>query len=426
MQLKNFRCFETLDITFKERMSVIVGINGAGKSSVLDAASIAIGSMLLGIDGVWSSGILSDDVRYVSYHAGSKLDLQPQFPVTITADGELQGEEVRWSRSLRGENGKTTSVDAKQLSNISANMQKKIRRGNMSVVIPLISYYSTGRLWAKRHQKKSGLKHIQSTGRFSGYFGCLDTKANEQLLMKWFEEMTMIELQERRTIPELSAVRGAIEKFYTRMTNHTNVEFHFRLATKMLEFEYTNEYGDRCKVPLKDLSDGYQNTLNMIADIAYRMATLNPQLLENVIEETPGIVLIDEVDLHLHPTWQQRILHDLMEIFPKVQFIVTTHAPAVIQSIQTESLIILDHSQTFEPPIPTYGRDANSVLSIIMGTSTRPKEVQDKFKELDNALSESDLEKARVLLSGLEDQIGDGDPDLIAARISLELEEWED
>ena len=87
---------------------------------------------------------------------------------------------------------------------------------------------------------------------------------------------------------------------------------------------------------MKELSDGYKNTLSMVADIAYRMAVLNPWLLDRVLTETTGIVLIDEIDLHLHPQWQQRIIGDLRTIFPKVQFIVSTHAPLVINSVKRQ------------------------------------------------------------------------------------------
>ena len=92
------------------------------------------------------------------------------------------------------------------------------------------------------------------------------------------------------------------------------------------------------RMPVSQLSDGYKCTISLIADIAYRMAILNPQLLNKVLVETEGIILIDEVDLHLHPKWQKRILKDLMDIFPKVQFIVSTHAPEVINSVKKDLL----------------------------------------------------------------------------------------
>ena len=111
------------------------------------------------------------------------------------------------------------------------------------------------------------------------------------------------------------------------------------------------------KFAMDEMSDGYKNTLSMIGDIAYRMAVLNPILGEQVLEKTPGIVLIDEIDLHLHPQWQQTILSDLHAIFPKVQFIVSSHAPAVINSVLREQIRILDYGAIYMPAAQTYGRD---------------------------------------------------------------------
>ena len=124
------------------------------------------------------------------------------------------------------------------------------------------------------------------------------------------------------------------------------------------------------------MSDGYKNTLSMISDIAYRMAVLNPQLGEHVLDKTPGIILIDEIDLHLHPEWQQTILNDLQNVFPKVQFIITSHAPVVINSVEREHIRILDNGHVYMPVVQTYGRDVNSILREVMGVGERPADVQ--------------------------------------------------
>lgn len=124
-------------------------------------------------------------------------------------------------------------------------------------------------------------------------------------------------------------------------------------------------------IPLSQMSDEYKSTISLIADIAYRMAVLNPQIGSDVINKTDGVILIDEVDLHLHPAWQHRILGDLQEIFPRVQFIVTTHAPAVISSAKSENLMILKDYEVFEANVESYGNDINSILKDIMGVSDR-------------------------------------------------------
>ena len=108
---------------------------------------------------------------------------------------------------------------------------------------------------------------------------------------------------------------------------------------------FKDEKGNVNLLPFSNLSDGYRNMIGMVADMAYRCIQLNPGLKENVIKETEGIVLIDEIDLHLHPEWQKRIVEDLRKAFPKIQFIATTHSPFIVQSLRKEELIVLDKDE---------------------------------------------------------------------------------
>jgi len=94
-------------------------------------------------------------------------------------------------------------------------------------------------------------------------------------------------------------------------------------------------------LPFTALSDGTRNYFAIVADIAFKCVTLNPHLKENALKETNGIILIDELDLHLHPDWQRRMIHSLKDIFPNVQFITTTHSPFLIQETALNQLVVL-------------------------------------------------------------------------------------
>ncbi len=190
------------------------------------------------------------------------------------------------------------------------------------------------------------------------------------LMLKWFELMTFMEWQTESEIRCLTAVKGAMEKCFSRMRKDaSDVTVFYRANTGSLDLSYDRK-GERICLPVRCLSNGYKNTLYMVADIAYRMAVLNPQLRDRVLVETPGIVLIDNIDLRLHPGEQKRILRDLTEIFPKVQFIVSTCSPCVISSVLRDHLLVLNEDGTwFIPDFETYGSDANSVLTGIMGES---------------------------------------------------------
>ena len=189
------------------------------------------------------------------------------------------------------------------------------------------------------------------------------------------------------------------------------------LEIKVVRQDETVEY-----LPLHLLSDGIKTILNMVADIAYRMAVLNPQLCQDILKKTPGVVLIDEIDMHLHPAWQRRILSDLRKIFPELQFIVTTHAPSVLVNTRREEIRIVSNGKVYVPDVMTYGRSVEAVMSELMGIAVRPDEIVKKIASFNDALDEGRVEYARELLKGLEKQLGVNDQDVISARIAWELE----
>ncbi len=135
------------------------------------------------------------------------------------------------------------------------------------------------------------------------------------------------------------------------------------------------------------MSDGYRGTLGLFAGIAYRMAMLNPALGDRVLK-TPGVVMIDGIDLHLHPLWQARILEDLVRIFPNVPLIVTTHSPVVVASVPRDSICILDGETTSVPAKETHGRDAGDILNTVLDASSRPEEAAQLFDAFNRAVAE--------------------------------------
>lgn len=420
ISVHNFRGFEDLSVKLHKRITVFVGSNGAGKSSLLEAISISAGIFLYGFDGASRSSIKKTDARNVCHEMGSVLDLQPQFPVSIKAIGIISDQPVEWECSLNSEKSRTSVGNAKQLTSIASNYQKSVRTGDRSVILPIISYYGTGRLWAQKRAKKN--ENLRKFNRINGYVDCLESESNEKLMLNWFQKMTLQEVIDTgNPIPEFVAVKSAISKCYNNINGCSDSRVVFNLDTHEIDVIYTNENGVKMRMPMSDLSDGYKNTISMIADIAYRMALLNPQLLDDVLT-TPGVVMIDEVDLHLHPVWQQRIIGDLLDIFPNVQFVVSTHAPTVINSIDKENLVILKDNQALIAPQQVYGRDTNSIMREIMNTSERPLVVKEQFSEFYSALDDNELKKAKDILDNLIAEIGQNDPEITSCIVSLELE----
>lgn len=421
MTLHNFRCFSDLKVNFNNRLTVLVGNNGAGKSTVLEAAAIAAGTLTSAMDGLTNYGIKKSDAHYKCFDLGSNVDVQPQFPVEITAVGTVDGQEISWVRNLNSAKGRGGLASAKEMTRIAENYQNRMRSGDKELKLPIISYYGTGRLWNQHREKKNDI--FEKNSRSNGYIDSLDGAANDKLMMKWFQKMTMQQFQRGELIPEFTAVRMAMEQVFSSIAGVSDVQVQFNLDTGDIDILYFDNNKEHIRIPVSLLSDGYKCTISLIADIAYRMAILNPQLLDKVLTETEGIVLIDEIDLHLHPSWQKRILKDLMEVFPKVQFIVSTHAPEVINSAKQESIVVLSHNTVMPAMNETYGKDANTILREVMEVSERPDDIKQLFDQLYSLLDEEAWQQAEHVIEKLEEEIGSNDPEVNACRVRLELEQ---
>ncbi|MDR0922917.1 MAG: AAA family ATPase [Hungatella sp.] len=420
LNLHNFRCFDDLEVEFHDKLSVIVGANGAGKTTILEAAAIAVGTLLYSLDGVINYGIKKTDAHNKYFNMGSVVDVQPQYPVEISACGIADDTSVKWTRSLNSENGKTTVIDAKEMTKISEEYQKRMMKGDTSLVLPIVAYYGTGRLWDYHREKKTDT--FKKSNRSNGYIDCLDGTANIKLMMNWFKKMAWTDGQSEKPSPEFTAVRGAMERCFSLMTGIEDVKVQFNPDTSEIDIIYRSNEEGSIKIPLNQLSDGYKGTISLIADIAYRMAVLNPWLSDRILTETNGVVLIDEVDLHLHPAWQQRVINDLTSIFPMVQFIVTTHAPAVINSVKSDNLIILKDLQILRLDNQVYGKDVKSVLNEIMGVTERPPEVAKLFTAFYKQLAGKNFDKADQTLNQIDELRGYHDQEVAGCRVKLKLE----
>lgn len=424
IRLKNYRCFTDLEIELHDKLTVFVGNNGSGKTSVLEGLAISLGSVFTKLDGLKGGSINKNDVRLKAYPMGESNDIQPQYPVEISAHGIIDGLSIKWKRTLNREKGSTTIKDAKPILEIAEKYQSRLRAGDQSLILPFIAYYGTGRLWDYHREKKSDVFRTHS--RTNGYIDSLSGTANIKLMMNWFRMMSFEKMKNnmlnKPSSVELDMVYYAMKQCFSRITGYTNVELLYNMFTNEIDCYYVDEQSLQKSISLSRMSDGYKGTLSLIADIAYRIAVLNPQLGTNGLQETSGVVLIDEVDLHLHPAWQHRILSDLCDIFPKIQFVVTTHAPAVISSVRSENLAILKNDEVIDPFSEIYGNDANSILKEIMGVAERNPTIAAKFEQFNRLLNDGLLDEAETVLDEIDRQREYHDKEVAADRVKLKLE----
>ena len=425
LRLKNYRCFENLEIDFHDNLTVIVGSNGSGKTSVLEGVAVSLGTFFTGLDGLSGISIGKKDAHLKAYRMGESDDVQAQYPVEIEAKGVVDTADIYWKRSLNGEGGSTTIKEAKALIDIAKKYQERLRAGDRDLILPVIAYYGTGRLWDYHREKK--LDTFKDNTKTNGYIDSLDGTANIKLMMNWFRKKT-IQMAQKSAVGglnsalELKVVCYAMETCFSQITGYQDVKLLYNLDTNEIDCYYKNNDGLQMNIPLSQMSDGYKSTISLIADIAYRMAVLNPQLGTSVLDNTDGVVLIDEVDLHLHPAWQHRILSDLQKIFPQVQFIVTTHAPAVISSVRSENLVILQGYEATGVGIESFGDDINSILTDIMGVSDRNPVIDNLFKRFYVELNDGRYDDAEKTLDEIDEHREYHDKEVTANRVKLKLE----
>ena len=432
INVHNFRCFKDLEIIFPKQYAVLIGINGAGKSSILDTISIALGSFLAGCD-IKSSNLHKSDARFVIYEQkdANRLDMsiphrEAQYPVRISVEMQLpNGDEISWSRALNSELGRTTVGEARPIMDYAKEIAKKVKK-NEPVVMPLFAYYGTGRLWLpKRSKQNTVLSKMPS--RLKGYVDALDAASNTKLMMDWFRRAAAIEQKSKVSsgsqLPILQAVKNAMASFYAEMDDTIrNVTVEYDLLMLDIDICVTWNNGEKLSLPLRYMSDGIKSMLSMVADISYRMATLNPTLGEKITDITDGVVLIDEIDMHLHPSWQKKILPTLCKIFPRLQFIVTTHAPAVLANVPSEHIVFLEHGNVYSTPARTYGKDATAILRDVMNTEIRPREIVDKIDTFYECLSLRNFDEAEKIIHELSGTLGIDDEDIINMQVSLDME----
>lgn len=381
--LKNFRCFESLDIDFDQRLTVLIARNGGGKTAILDAIAVAFGTFVGSFYSGHRTGIHNDDVR-LRLTDPTLWKMEPQYPVEISATGVVDGRQITWKRFLNTPKSGTTIKEAKALTEIANTLQHAVS-SVQECRLPLVAYYGTGRLWK---QKKKTEKKIFASSFFSrtaGYQDCLDPASSYKLFEDWYQYAARADDEARRRAPIADSLDSAEESAYGELicaisaavneclqdTGWRNLQYSFlRQAIVM-------EHASLGQLEVRKLSDGLRNVIALVGDIAYRMVLLNGDLGRFAAKQTPGIVLIDEVDMHLHPEWQQSILGCLQRAFPCIQFIVTTHSPQVVSTVHKSNVRAIgeniDNQVVASIPIEdSYGRSNSNVLEAVMGVNPEP------------------------------------------------------
>ena len=421
--VQNFRGFENKTFEFDSKMNVVLGDNTTGKTTLLHAVQIALGAYLQAMTLIPGGKAYrrnfkqTDQVKKRSELSKSFLPDVNKPQINIVTDfyratfnhdtGSINGNniEVSWYRNSNNISRRSAS----ELMNAVSEMEDVRRRADdtrINSIFPLMLSFGAARL--DKNYKGAEKTKARETREAKAYKCALDEQVDFKSAFNWLYRYD-------KNLNKGKEFEGTIDAFLEAMGKAIP-------ALKIIEIDTKNEEFNAEIQMTKDpaphwltydmMSDGFKAMINIVAEIAYRCIELNGFLGRNAVKQTPGVVLIDELDLYLHPHWQQHVLADLQDAFPKFQFIVTTHSPFIVQSVDTNNIIVLDTSYIgSESPS---NRGIEEIAAAAMGMEgmlrsekyRKKQELADKYYKLvkEGKAGQKEIEIVRDELNKLEQE----------------------
>jgi predicted ATP-binding protein involved in virulence len=410
IRLEGYRGFQKpFEVTPAYPLQVFTGENGSGKSTLLDAIFTAISWIPARILSPNGNGTLINSTADINIHSNSAT-------LEITCEDTI-GHEIAWKlyRVKRGQYTKQNiSSSFQELNAYATELRKQITETKEQCNLPIYSYYTVSRAGysipsrIRKHHTFSPTAIYEKENLFHTEF---------KLFYEWFRDMEALQNQKSREQHDATYVEPLLENvkkaIYTFIPDFSNLHFDWRSPQGL----WVSKGRDNLRI--EQLPDGEQVLLALVGDLARKLAIANPKR-QNPLEGE-GIVLIDEIDLHLHPSWQYVVLDKLLNTFPNCQFLITTHSPFVISAAPKDSVSYLKNFE-LQKIIGNYGSSLNNVAKLIMNVDDKPQEISILFKEFYKALDEDDYISAKEKLNILEQKLNANDPDLTSAQVSLALE----
>lgn len=397
IHIENYKAIEKLDVDLKPGVNLIIGDNGAGKTSVLEGIAVALGGFFVNVAGVSTKNIVKDDVRMSIKPMGdSSTTIEYYEPVSAGCTLHVtEKQDFTWNRIKEEVSATHTKIDDK---NVCVWMKKLTN--NSDTILPLISFQSAARAWRVRRGDFGTELKKKLDDRRCGYIGCLDSSMDVKSIQQWCLKQEVVR-SNKGTVREYEMFKNIVASFMKEINELTEVPSIY-YSPQFTELVYKD---NKTEMPISKLSAGYQSLLWMVMDLAYRVCMLNPELESR--DQIMGIVLIDEIDLHLHPKWQWNVIDALQKTFAGVQFIIATHSPIVISASKDANLILLDGNGTVSYLPDCYGYEVEDVLRFRQESVSRPKKVKMLVDEIDNAIDDTNFDKAEDSLERLKEVLGD-------------------
>jgi predicted ATP-binding protein involved in virulence len=422
LKMTSFRGISDLTLEFDaDEPTVFIGINGVGKSSILDCIAILLSRLLDWIrlptlEERINAKLQGENVSLGSF---SEADIKTgckrtQNEITILIN-DLQ--QISWSLTkVSQKNNGTTNGNFAELQAAAHKIHLHWKASHENN-IPLAVYYPVNRAVFEVYLELPEEDYFE---QIDAYEEALDgVQIGFDSFFQWFRILEDLENEERRDNSayrnqQLEAVRNAISLLQPDLSN-------LRVRRSPLRMTVSKQGQE---LIVNQLSDGEKCLLAMVGDLARRLAIANPGLSDPL--QGSGVVLIDEIELHLHPKLQREIIPALTRTFPNCQFIFTTHSPQVVSHVKPESVYILEATPEgiiAKRPESSFGRDSNLILEDLMGVPERPQEIKDRLRELFRLIDAGNLDGARQLRHQLSTEIGYDEPEFVRADVLIRRKE---
>ncbi|MEH2085902.1 AAA family ATPase [Nostoc sp.] len=440
LKMQSFRGIGDLTLEFGETSpTALIGINGVGKSSILDCLAILLSQMIREIAYAESRRI-NRIQGGVNFYLGSQISNEYEKSIPGKPDIEkrffskeditnghkkthngikifLQSREVSWFlTNFSKERNEEPNKENAELNAVSQDIYRQWE-ANPKFNLPLAVYYPVKRSVLGIDMEITETHLLKQIDAYDQALNGVQISFHR--FFQWFRSLEDLENEERRDNPEfktqqLEAVRQSIYSLIPGFSNLRVRRSPLRMTVRKQGEELT----------VNQLSDGEKCLLAMVGDLARRLAIANPGLTEPL--EGEGVVLIDEIELHLHPKWQREIIPALTRTFPNCQFIVTTHSPQVLSQVKPEGIYILEKTHegvVAKKPESSFGRDSNRILEDLMGVPERPQEIKESLLELFRLIDAGNIEGARQLRQQLAIEIGADEPEFVKADVLIRRKE---
>lgn len=409
ISLENYRCFEALSLPIEEDITVLFAENGGGKTAVLAALAAGLAVFQMGAPRV--------------------LDLDPRRDVRMrTLDEHGRREpvgrcEIRWTAEVAGCGLVTWSTAAQPPSKRVSTMHNSVLDALERVRLPggrwpLFAWYGVDRLGRR---PANGRPAASVGDRLEAYDSSLDSAIDEVPLLQWLQDEMLSDAARKEQKLPLRCLHTTVLEAAVRATPGAASAWYDAAAREpVVRFENGNVS------TWSELSEGYRVYIALVADIARRAVVLNQFDGTKAPARLEGVVLIDELDLHLHPRWQRVALLGLRRVFPRLQFVVTTHSPQILSSVENRQVRWLVGGELREHDVHVWGRDTNAILRDHMHTDDRDDAGNIVLRHLYDAIHSGDWETAARIFEQLRRRWGEDDPELIRAQGFMDDEFKED